>query len=201
MLELLTPPSTDLGPVSLPDVKAYLRIEHTDEDAAIRQFLRAATAAVEQYTNRQLLTATWRQWYDAFPVRQTMRGCVRMFRPGRSPLQTVGAIQYLDPSDATLATWTTIAAGDYRVDTISAPGRIVEDLGVSWPAPADVPQSVRVTFTAGFGAGNVPPQLEDAVRFYVGWKYRDRDEASVPDAFYRLCDPWMLYGGDHAGAG
>lgn len=55
---LITPPLIE--PVSLADMKSYLRLEHTLEDSLIRAFITAARVHLEQLTRRAFIAQTWR---------------------------------------------------------------------------------------------------------------------------------------------
>lgn len=56
-LEQTTPP-TDL-PVTVYEAKAFLRIDHTAEDALIESLVAAARDVVENYLRRSVCTQTW----------------------------------------------------------------------------------------------------------------------------------------------
>ena len=55
---LLSPPLVE--PVSLAEIKAYLKIEHSHEDDLLRAFLSSARVHLEQLIGHQLISQTWR---------------------------------------------------------------------------------------------------------------------------------------------
>lgn len=57
-LSILTPPT--LEPVSLAEVKTFLRVDNTDEDEALVADIAAARDWVEERTGLRLMTQTWR---------------------------------------------------------------------------------------------------------------------------------------------
>src|SRR5829696_8666709 len=62
---LLTRPAVE--PVTLADAKAYLRVEHSDDDAVISALIAGARSHIEAQTRRALITQTWRFVRDAWP--------------------------------------------------------------------------------------------------------------------------------------
>jgi hypothetical protein len=78
-----------LEPVSLAEAKAFLRVEHDDDDEVIAALIAGARIHVETQTRRALITQSWRLTRDAWP--QTGRIAVR---PG--PLQSLEAARVHD---------------------------------------------------------------------------------------------------------
>lgn len=62
LLTQVTAPTAE--PVSLETVKAFLRVEHTHEDALIPIFIRAARSACEQAARVSFMRATWEAVYQ-----------------------------------------------------------------------------------------------------------------------------------------
>ena len=62
---LLTAPLSE--PLSVPDAKSYLRVEHGDDDAIIAALIASARHHVEALTRLGLMTQTWRVVRDRWP--------------------------------------------------------------------------------------------------------------------------------------
>src|SRR3954453_15837594 len=62
---LLVPPSAE--PWSVAEAKAFLRVEHDDDDAVIAALIAAARGQVEALSRRALLVQRWRLVLDAWP--------------------------------------------------------------------------------------------------------------------------------------
>ena len=138
--QLITPPTRE--PLSLAETKAHLRIDSTDEDNLIRSLIFASRRYCEGFLNRALLTQTWDLWLDAFPGEDH----IDLPLP---PLQSVTHIKYYD-TDGTEAT---MDSGDYIVDAVTEPGRIVLGYGESWPSTTLRPaKGVVIRFVAGYAA-------------------------------------------------
>src|SRR3954453_21812188 len=63
---LLIPPSAE--PWSVTEAKAFLRVEHDDDDAVIAALIAAARGHVEALSRRALLVQRWRCVLDAWPA-------------------------------------------------------------------------------------------------------------------------------------
>src|SRR6059058_1041830 len=63
---LLIPPSVE--PWSVAEAKAFLRVQHDDDDAVIAALIAAARGHVEALSRRALLVQRWRFVLDAWPA-------------------------------------------------------------------------------------------------------------------------------------
>ena len=173
-LILDTAPATD--PVTLAEVKAHIRVDHTDEDARIGDFIRAAT---QRFDGRDgslgccLITQTWELVLDAFPRREIGLDLW--------PIQSVLSVSYDDPEGVAQ----TVAPANYVVDKASRPGWIVPVKGFSWPATLDAINVVRIRFRAGFGdnPGDVPEPIRTAIKMRVGHLYEHRESVIIGSGF------------------
>ncbi len=154
------PPET--SPVTLPEAKAHLRVDSTDEDSEIQGFLSAAIELIQESYWLQLTTATWELKLDAFPD--------VIFAP-RGPLQSA-TIQYVDGTGATQ----TLSPSAYTVDNSSFPGRIVPAYGYCWPSTRCHINAVTVAMVNGFGdsADDVPQLIKTAILNFTGYLYDNR---------------------------
>ena len=151
-------------PVSLTDLKAHLRIDHSNDDAALTALLSMGRQSVERDTGRSLITQTWVLRCDDWP-----QYCIELHHP---PVQSVTSITYLDLAGAT-QTWT---SSKYVVDIYSRPGLIRPAYGESWPSIRGDERGIAVTYVAGYGAAvtAIPYELRQAVLLrcqmeYDGW--------------------------------
>ncbi len=162
-LEQTVPPTSE--PVSLPEIKAHLRVDHTEEDDLIRAYLEAARDYVEQFTRRQLMPATWRLKLDSFP-----RGTwIELPKP---PVRSVVSIGYTDPNgDA--QTW---GVDNYSLDTGTLPPRVLLGYGLAWPNTLASANAVEITYAAGYASEYaVPAAIKAAIRLLVADMYEHRE--------------------------
>jgi uncharacterized phiE125 gp8 family phage protein len=175
------------APVTLAEVKAHLRVDHSDEDAGIASFIVAATQRFDGrdgLLGRCLITQTWKLTLDRFSAE------IAIPLP---PCQSIGAITYAD-SDGVIRT---LSPSDYTVFGLgSADGAFVRPaFGKTWPATRDVPEAVAITFIAGYGANpaDVPEPIRAAIKARVGSLYEDRESTDEEDIdFIRNHKAWSF---------
>jgi uncharacterized phiE125 gp8 family phage protein len=88
-LEIVTAPAA--LPISVAEVKAQMRVEHSDDDDLIYRLITAAVAFtdVQGALGKAIITQTWRQWTAANP------GEVYLLV---KPVQSLTAVKYYDTS-------------------------------------------------------------------------------------------------------
>lgn len=194
-------------PISLEEAKAHLRVDVPYEDALIASIIKAVRLACEAQTQRTLIETTWEQVHDAFPesvcprtpsvrpcrTRTVSHQALRLRMPR---LLQVLSVKYLDESGVEQ----TLAPADYIVDRDSEPGYVVPAPGKAWPATAQVPNAVRVRYTAGFGATaqDVPQDIKLWMLLHIGHYFQNREASAKgiePLPFAEgLLDPYRVYG-------
>ncbi len=164
-----------LEPLDLEEVKKQRRFSATTLDTLFDLWISAARQHWEEQTGRQLLTATWEYWLDAFPA----HSAIELPHP---PLQTVLSVTY-DDGDGVAQIWD---AANYRVIAPHgdrAPrGRLVLASGASWPTTVMQTAAVRIQYLAGYG--NAPadvPELDQHVLMTLVGHFHKYGEA-VQDA-------------------
>jgi uncharacterized phiE125 gp8 family phage protein len=164
-LKLVTPPVTE--PVTLDELKQYLRIDHADDDAEVSALGVAAREFVETYTGLALPVQTWELTARDWPA------CVIVLP--KPPLQVVVSIKHRTAAGAVV----TLAANtDYIADLA---GGTVEPV-TSWPRVGDYPDAVQVRFTAG---GSTPESLKLAIKSLAAHWYDNRSPVETADGATR----------------
>jgi len=161
-----TPPAIE--PVTVSELKDFLRLSGTDQDTMLAGFISAARAGVEIFTGRTLINAVYEFYFDSFPVSGVALG--------RPPVQSVSSIYYINSSGVD----TLLASTEYRVDTASVYGRITPAYGKAWPVTQAVTNAVKVTCTCGYGtaSANVPAPLKEAIKMIAADIY-EHPEANI----------------------
>lgn len=171
--------STDDPAISLADMKAFLRVDGTADDAQITAYIATATEAVKQYLRRAILTETFVFKADGFTdpggddrILALGPGVHTASRPyllggGETldvpfpPLQSVTSIVTYDRGNNA----STYSDTRYQVDIQS--GRIYLNEGETWPSDLRAQDAVEVTYVAGYGSGSIPAPILEAIRSYV----------------------------------
>ena len=150
---LKTAPATT--PVSLSEVKEWLRIDHSAEDTSLTNLIKAATKRAEELTNLKFISQTWSIYFDAFPESNILD-----LRMGR--LISVTHVKSYDESNVA----TTFGATNYIAETSGAHGAIALKTGALWPVTILKPKGgVEIEAIFGFGANasDVPEDIRTAI--------------------------------------
>lgn len=180
-IRTITPAAAE--PLSIDDVRAFLKQDGTDDDALITALIAGARSWCEAFTRRALVTREVDLVLDEFPALSPLSGRREIALPlGRATAIT--AIYYTDTDGAaqTLTGPDADPAGtDFQQDIDDDYGGIiVPGYGLDWPGTRDVLGAVRVRYLAGYGdASDIPAQLLDAMRFHVASLYESRGEQDV----------------------
>lgn len=156
---LITPPAAE--PLSLADAKAFLRVEHGDDDALVAALIAAARGHVEAFARCALIAQTWRLTLDRWPDSGRIR-------PRIGPLRALAAARLRDMADVAAD----IETGGFVVDR--ATGEIAAP---PWalPPPRRATAGIELDIDVGFGAAaDVPPMLAQALRMLVAHWYENR---------------------------
>ena len=190
---LLTPPAVE--PVVLADAKAQARIDTTADDALVSTLIVAARQWAERYTGRAFITQSWQvgldagglgtqAWWDGVregPV--TCMGAGAFVVLPRPPLISVVSITAFDDSDV----GTVWPSGNYYVDNVREPGRVVLRTGAVWPLSTRRANGIVIQYTAGYGADGsaVPEAIKLAIKQLVAHWYENRGEAAIAGSGHR----------------
>jgi uncharacterized phiE125 gp8 family phage protein len=157
---LLTAPAVE--PLSLDEAKAFLRVEHNDDDEVIAGLAAASRIHVEVQTRRALITQSWRISADCWPEDGRLP-----VRP--APLQELTAARVYDFD------------GNARIIDTQAfvPDRAASLLAFApWalPQPGRLAAGIELDVTVGYGdtAIDVPESLRQAIRLLIGHWYESR---------------------------
>ena len=156
-------------PVTLAEMRTYLRLDDNAEDDLVSALIKAARLLVEAACGRQLVEQTWRLVLDRWPYG-------RIVRLPLSPLIRVERVRVFDAA----GTPADLAPALYRAETASDPPRVAVDSAA--PEPGLAAEGIHLDVVVGFGppAADVPAPLAQAVRLLVARWFENRGDA--PDA-------------------
>jgi uncharacterized phiE125 gp8 family phage protein len=161
---LLTAPAVE--PVSLDETKAYLRVEHHDDDELIAALIAGARIYVEAQTRRALITQSWRLSFDAWPPDGRV-----LVEP--APLKSLEAARVYDLDGTARA----IDTESFALDPASS-ALLFVPWALMQPGRADA--GIELDVTAGYGDAltDVPEALRQAIRALVAHWYDNRGVAA-----------------------
>lgn len=161
-------------PVSSTQIHDWLRISTsvTADDDVIDALITVARKAVEGYTHRSLLVQTFSFTADAWPSSTA---------PVKLPV--VPLVESTDhlfsittyDEDGTASVWST---SEYRLDTVSEPGRVMPLDDYEYPTDLRAHDGVLIRFPAGYSsaAASVDEGLVHAVKCYAAYLYEHRGD-------------------------
>lgn len=166
MWRVITAPAIE--PVTMPEMREHLRVEHTEEDTLIDSLILAARELCELTTRRALITQTIRLSLEQWPA----CGYITLPCP---PLQSVTSIKYTTEDDQQL----TMDSAAYVADAYHE--RVILRNGMSWPSATLMPGSpIEVDYIAGYGDAPeyVPERYRQAIRLLVAQWFANREVAA-----------------------
>jgi len=200
-LSLVTAPTSE--PVTLAEAKKHCEIaaEVNHHDEHLERLIQAARVYVENYTGRQIVTATWDLYADSWPD----DGLTISLPKG--PIQSVTSITYVDENGSS-QTW---SSSNYVLSASREPAIIRLAYQSVWPAFRFQPDAIRVRYVAGYGAATAVPQgIRHAILLLVGGWFLNREIETASNLKwmqsaenlllqYRYGDEWTEYGDDSYG--
>lgn len=190
--------------LTLDSVKAALRVDFTDEDAVISQYITDARVYAEDLLRRTLVPKTIRATIEPgaapsgalsgsivgqedYDYRWNERISIipfafygPVFQLPMTPVSNISLVEYqLTRYDN--PEWTTLAATDangnpnYRLDQNTDPNQIAI-------MPMLAAGRFRITYTAGYAIGACPARITSAMRQLISFWYDNRDgESAIPE--------------------
>lgn len=170
--QLVTPPTS--YPVTTEQTKTWLRESGTTYDDQIDGLIAAATEEAEKYTWRQLVSATYKVYFNNWP-------CDGIFEIWKTPVTSITHIKYQDSSDSQQ----TLDPSTYYTDLVSAPARI------QVISPPPVYQyglnRIEIQFVCGWAnAALVPSIIKTAIMTRVATYYETPQEVVTGTQVHQL---------------
>jgi len=149
--------------ITVADLKAHLRVTHTQEDTLISALRSAAISWVEEHCNIKLGSYTARGYLPDWRVAYFPIG----------PVTAITEVKYQTTADKDYTTdLTTLGTTLWYTDEITQPARIAFR---DYPTTYDYALTpVVVTFTAGYTT--MPAPVLQAIRLLVAHMYENRQE-------------------------
>lgn len=207
-LKIHTEPTQE--PLTLQEVKEYLRVEDNTDERNLRPLIESARRLVEEHLNRTLMQTTYQQFLDSFdehedPLWEGVRqGPYLNYYKNyidlvKSPVISVTHVKTYQDDD----TATTMAASKYYVDNAREPSRIVLRSGETFPTALRVANAIEIQYVAGYTSPyQVPEPIRLAILQIIAHMYEHRGDMGnaaeammMPSMCKRLLSPYVIHRG------
>jgi uncharacterized phiE125 gp8 family phage protein len=163
--------------ISTSEAKAWLRVEHSDEDSLVAGLVAYAINAAQNYLSQAFVTQTITETFDTWEnVILTVH-----------PVQSITSIRYVDNDGATQ----TLASTKYKADLYAKRCKIMPAYNETWPTLRPESGAVEVVYVAGYGAASaVPEDIKTALKLMLADVYENRGDAvrQLPTASKYILD-------------
>ena len=174
-LSLVTAPVAE--PVSLVEMREYLRITHTDDDDILSSLMKGARRVIENQTASSFMTTTWDM--DSVAVHDFALDPLGIqptrIYPPRQPVQSITHIKDMRTTQLD----TTIDPATYALQfEASEDIAHIRPVNTGWPTNvSSEPNSCRIRFVAGYtSASLVPETVKLSIKMVTAHWYENRFE-------------------------
>ncbi len=192
--------------VTQAEIKAWCKIDSTDDDATVAIIERTVHNWAKQYTSRTLTTVTYNLFIDTvydddIEIHEGLYTAYdghtrkRSIALPNSPVASVSHIKYYDDSDNA----STFATSNYYLDNVSIPAKIVLRKGASYPTSLRVANGIEIKYVAGYGATTaVPYDIKSACLAYSAYLFEHRGDlldgkrVLAPTSATQLLEPYKI---------
>ncbi len=165
-------------PLSIDEVKNFLRVDNTADDSIIKALIKAVTIEGEKFTNRLFIQRTITGLFQQFDVSQFEEYSFVQVR--RAPLVSVTSVKAMVSS-----VWTDVDAADWQLKDTNTFPRILFLDNIDCD---DVPYPLQVIFIAGYGVATaVPEDIKEALKMHISFLYENRGDT---DTEGKIKMPW-----------
>lgn len=164
-------------PLTLEEAIQWLKLNEGDDDDVVRALIGAAREYAEAATGRQLLAKTITEYWDHFPVwlNTALTTHYRVMNLGAQPLSSSTVV--LSYKAAIGSTYTVFASGNYDVDIVSNPARIVLHENATWPTAVIEANAVKCEYSVGVDIpSNTMNLIRTAMRLLIAFWYENRED-------------------------
>jgi len=163
-------------PVTVDEVKSFLRIDHDDENSLLASLITSSRLQIEAALDLALITQSWSWTFDSWPKGNVLELPIGFVR-------SVEAVR-ITARDGTV---NEVSPDQFVLEGGRIPPRLLSKSG-DWPKPGIPALGIEIAFTAGFGSepSDVPEPIRQALLMLVAHWYEHRDPAEIGGAATRI---------------
>jgi uncharacterized phiE125 gp8 family phage protein len=174
LTDITTTVEPQVEPITIKELKDYLKLDYTTDDAMLTALICTARQWAEKYTSRAFICRTLKAHFENHNEK------VRLPYPPINSVTTVTRVRDNESSALTLNT-------DYYVNGVADKYLTLTSLSTSNVTPGISPRdnlrawNLEVTFIAGYGYSreDVPSGIRHGVLRLAAYLYENRDEVEV----------------------
>ncbi len=204
-LQISTAPTQE--PLTLQEVKDYLRVEDSTDERIIRPYIETARRFAEEHLGRSLMTQTITQFIDGYdemedplfegfrtgPYLTYYKNYITLARP---PVVSVSSISTFNDED----TETTFASTRYYLDNVREPSRVVLRNGETFPTALRVANAIKIVYVSGYTSPYaVPEPIRLGMLQHIAHMYEHRGDMysaqAYPPSMQKLYAPYVVMKG------
>lgn len=147
--------SPAVEPVTLSEVKTFLKVEHSDDDGLLSNLISAARVDAENFLSRSLITQGWRMSFDSYIPYELLLAM--------TPVQSISSVKAIDKQ----GTEATISAATYHLGADNR--KVIFDIAVC-------SYKIEIDYVAGYGdaAADVPSPIRQGILNHIAYMYEHR---------------------------
>lgn len=208
MAGLVVTTEPEQEPVTLQEVKEYLRVEDNTDERNLRPLIETARRFAEMHLGRTLFTTTFTQFYDSIdeledPLWEGMREgpYINYYKNylvlGQTPVASVTHVKTYNDSDEA----TTMASSKYYIDSAREPARVVLRTGETFPSSLRVANAIEVQYVAGYSSiYSIPEPIRMGILQHIAHLYEHRGDmyeakTPYPPMLRTLYAPYVVHKG------
>ena len=191
---------------SVAELKAWLKIDGSDDDTALGYIRTAVDSWAQEYCSRTFCTITYVLFIDSvyeidswiqegFYTAPDLRFPRKNIVLPRSPVSSITHVKYYDDdNDAT--TW---ATSNYFLDSASMPSQFTLTKGANYPTGLRPTNGLEIKYVAGYGgSSSVPFQVKQACLHYAAYLNEHRGDlvegksVEAPKVATQLLQPYRV---------
>jgi uncharacterized phiE125 gp8 family phage protein len=179
--KVITGPTSE--PLTLSDVKAWLKVDDSADDTLITLLISAARESAEKYLQMALLPQTIEEYYDGFYPYG--------LRLSITPIISLTHIYYTPPG----GTSTLLDTSFYTLHPSEKPPLVLRIENMTFPEVTIQGAGVKVTYQAGFAnAAAVPAAIKLGMLKTIAESYANRQDSVfvLPTAAMHLFDKYRI---------